>query len=619
MREETPVVPQLISRYQEKTLPLSVANTAFLIDRMGEDCHPLQFLRELNENSIESILRTPEKRGKIVWDVDWKYYDDHRIYKLSVTDTGDGMTGEEMARYINKLSSSISEQSFGGNYGVGAKIAAATRNHAGVIYFSWKNAVGTMIHFWRDPHSGIYGLRQFEQNDGYHHYAEIEDDIKPEEIKDHGTKVVLFGAVDEADTMTAPPGSSAPSRWISKYLNTRYFRFPKGITIQAREGWTQPIEDKDRNLLRTVIGQEKYLTDHAEASGTRQLKGAVAHWWILKDERAITQNSGFVESAGHVAALYDDELYELQTARSGMARLQQFGVILGYRRVVIYVEPARDGDRRITTNTARTILLLDSEPLPWAEWAAEFREKMPKAIVELVSGFHTDSAAEDQTKSIRDRLKQVFDLFKVSRYRPSATGTLTIDMDAINRGSTSRSTDYKPITPGGGGHGGGGGTKTTAGGAYSAYLKKDGAPGDEITRNDLPEPRVNWVTTKDGTRTPPDLDDRAAKFLLDQNHLIINADFRVFTDMIERFKKELGGSAAVNDIITHAVRTWFQQTLMETVIGIQALQKSKEWTTDDIAKAISEEALTTAVMPRYHVYNSVKRELGSKLGKMQVG
>jgi sensor histidine kinase regulating citrate/malate metabolism len=113
--------------YREKTLPLSVANTAFLNDRMGEDCHPLQFLRELTQNSIESILRTPEKRGKIVWDVDWKYHADNAIYKLSVTDTGDGMTGPEMVQYINQLSSSISEQTFGGNYGVGAKIAAATR------------------------------------------------------------------------------------------------------------------------------------------------------------------------------------------------------------------------------------------------------------------------------------------------------------------------------------------------------------------------------------------------------------------------------------------------------------------------------------------------------------
>jgi hypothetical protein len=602
------------SPQRENTLPMTVANTAFLIDRMGEDCHPLQFLRELTQNSIESILRTGEQRGKIVWDVDWKYLENNGIYKLSITDNGDGMTGDEMADYINKLSSSISEQSFSSNYGVGAKIAAATRNHAGLLYLSWKLGNGTMIHFWRDPESGKYGLRQFERNESFEHYGEIEDDVKPDEIKEHGTKVVLLGMSEAIDTMNAPSGAAAPSRWISKYLNTRYFRFPERISVHAREGWTLPREDTDRNVLRTVIGQEKYLSEHSVSSGKRELKGATAHWWILNDDKALSQNSGFIESAGHVAALYRDELYELQTARSGMARLQLFGVILGYKRVVIYVEPKVSETARVTTNTARTHLMINSQSLPWADWAAEFREKMPKPIAELVSDFHADGTAEDQTKSIRERIRQVFDLFKVSQYKATVAGGLAIDMDAISRGSESRTRDYSAKPRGGSGSTKGGGSP---GSVYSAYLKKGGAAGEEVERNELPEPKVIWVTAKDNTRTPPDLDDRAAKFLLDQNRLIINGDFRVFIDMVERFKRELGGSAAVNDIITASVRTWFQQMLMETVIGIQALQKSKEWTNNDIAAATSEEALTAAVMPRYHVYTSVKRELGSKLGKIQ--
>jgi hypothetical protein len=69
--------------------------------------------------------------------------------------------------------------------------------------------------------------------------------------------------------------------------------------------------------------------------------------------------------------------------------------------------------------------------------------------------------------------------------------------------------------------------------------------------------------------------------------------------------------------VTTAVRNWFQQALEETVIGIRSLQKAREWSDEDILKAVSEEALTAAVMQRYHVYNSVKRELGSKLGKFQ--
>jgi hypothetical protein len=601
------------STHSQKTLFLTVANTGFLLDRMGQDCHPLQFLRELTQNSIESILRTDEKKGEIVWDVDWKHYSEKGYYKLSITDNGDGMTGEQMVKYINQLSSSVSEQSFIGNYGVGAKISAATRNHAGLIYLSWSDSKGAMIHLWRDPDSIRYGLRQFEMDDGsYQHYVEIEDDAKPEQIKRHGTRVVLLGMSEDADTMNAPAGSASPSRWVAKYLNGRYFRFPEGVTVKAREGWTLPRTDKDRNLLRTVVGQEQYLEKHSIASSALQLSGAVAHWWILKDDKAISQLSGSFESSGHVAALYGNELYELQTGRAGTARLQQFGVILGHKRVVVYVEPQGDESLSVTTNTARTHLSINKEPLPWTDWAAEFREKMPNEITEIVNESVASTSADDHAKSIRERLQQILDLYKLSRYRPSPNGSLLIDMDALARGGRSRPGDYThrdtPIGPGPSERGG------TAGGAYSAYLKKDGVPGEAV--KDI-WPKVFWVSVKEGTRSNGDLEDRAARFLLDTNHLIINGDFRVFTDMIEKWNRDLSEGAAVNEIVTKAVRNWFQQALEETVIGIQALQKSKEWTDEDILKATSEEALTAAVMQRYHVYNSVKRELGSKLGKIQ--
>ena len=125
------------------------------------------------------------------------------------------------------------------------------------------------------------------------------------------------------------------------------------------------------------------------------------------------------------------------------------------------------------------------------------------------------------------------------------------------------------------------------------------------------------MTIKDGSRVPPDLDDRAAKYIDDMNRLIINADFRVFTDMIDYWNRILGGGSAVQDAVTKVVRHWFQQALEETIIGMQALRKSRAWNETDFASATSEEALTAAVMPRYHVYSSVKRELGSKFGKLQ--
>ncbi|HZQ44476.1 MAG TPA: hypothetical protein VFA99_14570 [Acidobacteriaceae bacterium] len=596
----------------EVTRPMQVGNTSFMLDRLGEDCAPLQFLRELTQNAIEGVLRLPGKTGEVIWDVDWNYHTLTGIFKLSVTDTGVGMTGEEMMQYINALSSSVNVLSSTGNYGVGAKIAAAPKNRHGLLYLSWKDGVGYMIHLWRDPISGNYGLRQLELPDGsYGYWAYVQDDTKPSVIDKHGTMVVLLGNEPEADTMTPPEATPSPSRWITKYLNTRYFSFPDGIKVKAREGWQLPRANTDSNILRTLTGQKSYLEKHAESSGIKELSGATAHWWILKDEDAMTQNSGYIASSGHVAALYQNELYEMVSARQGVARLQNFGVIFGHNRVVVYLQPKNGDGHRLTSNTARTQLLLNGEPLPWSDWAAEFRDDMPKPIAELVDSVAAAASGSDHKQTIRERLKAIVDLFRFSRYRPTPKGKLLIDSEngvaggrPKPRGEQTDTSDKEP-----GGKGG------RAGDVYSLFLSAGGVPGEEVLV--AHEPEVQWVSVENGTRTPPDLEDRAAKYLPQQDLIQANADFRVFNDMIDRWCSRYKQVSGARDVIRDVVQEWFEQQLIETIMGANALRDARQWTFDDVQRLWSEEALTAAVLPRYHVDVAVKRTLGAKLGTLK--
>ena len=606
----TPTGARLQSGYQH-TLPLEVDNVSFMLERMAEDCAPLQFLRELTQNSIESIRRRPDQTGDITWDVEWTYFEEEGVYKLCVIDAGDGMTGDEMVQYINHLSSSIATQSLDGNFGVGAKIAAATRNRAGLIYLSWKDSVGSMIHLWKDPETNLYGLKQVERPDeSFAHWGVVDEALKPDPMRDTGTVVILLGNTEEHDTMRAPEGAPSPSRWVSKYLNTRYFRFPDGITVRAREGWENPRSDADRNVLRRIVGQQAYLAEHSVESGTVAVTDAQVHWWVLKDEQALSQNSGFIASNGHVAALYQDELYEMQTGRAGTATLQQFGIIFGHNRVVLYVEATAGSNSRVSANTARTHLVLNNEPLRWADWAAEFRGSMPNAIKELMEEVAAGSTASDHKQAIRERLKQVKELFQLTRYKPSPAGDFAADPESITRGGrTRRGGTAGPGTGHPGRKGGRGGS------VYATYLKKDGIPANEVRPD--PYPEVKWVKASDGTRQPPDLEDRAAKYLPDQNLILANADFRVFTDMIDRWKKQYGPIAGSSDVIGEAVREWFEQTLTETIMGVQGLRNAREWTVADVAKALGEEALTASVMPRWHVDVAIRRALGSKLGSVK--
>jgi hypothetical protein len=596
------------SYYGDNFLAMSVHNIGFLLDRLGQDCHPIQYLRELTQNSLEAIERSGEK-GEIIWDVDWTTHDLEGVFKLSITDNGDGMTGEEMVKFINQLSSSMSTQSMSGNYGVGAKITTATKNPFGVLYLSWKNGEGSMIHMYKDEATQQYGLKQWKHSDGsYKHYLPIEDDVKPALIDKHGTKVVLLGLQEDTNTMQAPVGAPSPSRWISKYLNTRYFNLPPEVNLKSREGWEYPRTDKDRNYLRNLSGQAQYLKQHSSSSGKVNLTDAIAHWWILKDEPAITNNSGYIESAGHAAALYKNELYELSTARSGMAKLQQFGVTFGYRWVVIYVEPTNTS--QLTTNTARTSLLINNDNLPWSDWANEFRENMPEEIAKLVAEKAAGAANTDHQKSIKDRLKDIMDLFKVSRYRPSAAGSVFIDEDRLVRGGSIGTQNRNSGQSGSSSKNSGGGG--TGGNVYSVFEKVDGTQGKKSKPD--PFPQVQWVSVSNGTRDPKDMEDRAAKYLQEQNLLLINADFSVFADMVSYFRKEYGDIPGINEATEEAVRNWFEQALTETIIGVQGLMNRKDWTHANIESALSQEALTTSVMQRYHVHFAVKRELGAKVG-----
>jgi hypothetical protein len=602
-----------------KPLPMTVDNVGFLLDRLGQDCSPLQYLRELTQNAIEAVLRTGEP-GQIFWDVDWTSYDLGGPMKVCIVDTGDGMTTDDMIRFINQLSCSGAEQSFTGNYGVGAKIAAATRNPAGVIYQSWKNAEGYMVQLEKNQAIGEYGLRQWELKDGiYSHYIPLDDAVKPAEIGAHGTKVILVGTNPSDNTMAPPADAASPSRWISKYLNTRYFKFPSGMNVRVREGWDSPRTDRDRNILRTITGQKPYLDQHATASGVQALSGTNVYWWILKDESAISNNSGYIESAGHVAALYQDELYDRATARAGTAFLQRFGILFGHRFVVLYLEPIPAKDQQLTTNTARTTLLLDGDPLPWEDWAYEFREKMPKQLAEFVRDKAAAVTEKDHISSIKDRLKNVMDLYKVSRYRPAPVGVYLSDESSAVRVGRS---PLSGVKSGGGGGGSDAGETTKGdrdgeiGNIYHLFEKKDGAPSEKSAVD--PFPVVNWVSIKNGGRTEDDgMEDKAAKFIQNQNTLLVNADFRVFTDMVARLckEKDTGLGPGLQSTVEEVVHQWFEQALVETVIGVQQMRGSKEWGPDEIERALSSEALTSAVMQRYHVYIACRRELGAKFGK----
>jgi hypothetical protein len=588
--------------------PMSVANMNFLIDRLYRDCAPLQFVRELTKNSLDGIVRNPDAAGVIHWDVDWNVHSMTcgQASKLCIIDTGIGMTGPEMVQFINKLSSSSHAQSDTGNFGVGAKIAAAPLNRAGMVYSSWKDGIGSQIILLRDA-AGNYGLQRF----GSEFWRPLSDDFKPVDkqgnpvIGDHGTSVTLMGESQDGSTMELPKGVRAPtpSMWITRYLNGRFFRFPENVVVKVREGYQH-----EQSYMRAVTGMGPWLSRVSRASGSVTLpsSGAVVHWWLTspvqEDGKEVDLNDPKWISGGHVAALYQDELYEVVYQNAGIARLQSFGIVFGPQRVVLYVEPAVGS---IAANTARTALIVDGEAIDWSAYAAEFRSVMPQELRDYQDEMGASTGDTDYRKAIAERLKSVRDLFRFGKYRPQKGGMFNIAPESNAGGRASQPSETSPDEVRRSG-----GQSRSIGDLYALFAQEVGQEAEHV---DSPvDPEVKWMPAAE-----VGVEDRAARFVPSTNHLLINSEFRVFTEMTNRWVKRYSDVPGSEGTIAEVVREWFQQQLVETVMSALALKQGGKWSTEEVERLWDDNALTAAVLPRYHVDMSIKRVLGQRLGTLR--
>ncbi len=122
-----------------------------------------------------------------------------------------------------------------------------------------------------------------------------------------------------------------------------------------------------------------------------------------------------------------------------------------------------------------------------------------------------------------------------------------------------------------------------------------------------------WVSVGDGTRTPPDLEDRAARYDRRHNLLTVSADFRGYLALIERWVKRYPRVPGARRAIEDLIGGWWQQALEETVLGVLALKGSEYWDERAVQAGLSEEALTASAMQRYHVDAVARRDLGALL------
>ena len=366
--------------------------------------------------------------------------------------------------------------------------------------------------------------------------------------------------------------------------------------------------------LQHVHGEQHHLQQRGIAAGAVELSDAVAHWWVLDDDhRARRQEAALWASTGHVAAVYGDELYDiLPQTRGGYGRLQDFGIRFGYERVVLHLHPHGHAGR-LQCNAARTLLLLDHEPLPWARWGEEFTAVMPAEILQLQERA-ANADCLPRREAIRNRISAIMPLYRLSRYRPAppvierSEGTISGGCEPspadtptfrtqLARGQFRTEATSTPTLG------------EQADDRADRTGLTDGSDSEARREATVDLPDVAWISTRDGSRAPGDLEDQAARYHPGRHELTINADFRAIGDLIAHWRARYRAAPGAQTVIAH-IREWCEQILVEVVLAAG----NSSWSREQLDGLLSPTSFTAALLPRQLLHATLQKRLGQKLG-----
>jgi hypothetical protein len=257
------------------------------------------------------------------------------------------------------------------------------------------------------------------------------------------------------------------------------------------------------------------------------------------------------------------------------------------------------------------MLLLDHEPLPWTRWGEEFAAAMPEEIRRLQEHAATTDATPRQ-EAIRSRVASIMPLYRLSRYRPvpaprpsPATGDRDDRPTRTRRAgraapTTRPSKDADSIVT----------DEAASPKAARGAPSTAGRDRDDGTDPIVGLPDVAWISARNGTRAPGDLEDQAARYHPARHELTVNADFRAIDDLTTHWRHRYQGVPGAHAVIEAHVREWCEQVLVEAVLAA----RNSTWSQEQLDTLLSPTAFTAALLPRHLLHAMLQKRLAQKLG-----
>ena len=393
-----------------------------------------QYIREVTKNSEEAIQRKqkedPNYIGDIIFKRDAEYYNQNKVSKLSIIDTGDGMPYEFLDLYMLKLGYSTRNNKHK-NWGAGFKLCALPFNPYGITIKSWTkhHPQGYMIWVRYNETKQVYEAKLFKKNQKV---LRLRDESKPKEIKTTGTQITFLGKSKTDDTMEFPEllskgglfkgGRTSKSGWIPSYLNVKKYLLEENI----RYKYEDPDETKNN---RNIQGHHHFLNTFALDSGSVPLSNARMDWFLLPERNDFKMTQAYALVTGQLCQVFQDEVIKIDYAgKSDRNPLAAWGHQYSKYRVALILKLAED---EFKPNLERTEVGKDG--VKTAEyidnWKEEWQSKTPKALQDLEA--EMAKAALEKASNFDEELKKHAKLFRSDQYMATTKGDTSIEKDKI--------------------------------------------------------------------------------------------------------------------------------------------------------------------------------------------
>jgi len=585
--------------------PITIRDIDFTVSRQIEQCPKTMMLRELVMNAVEAASNGPagrrvvEIKGKSVAECG-----DAR--KLAIWNTGQGLTSTELDHICDLAASLGKDMALEGNFGMGAKVASLPSNTLGMRYRSCRDgAVSQVILGKRD---GVYGKIWVPVDDSFEEVVDVTEPVREEgeyRLDEDWTEVVLFGNRADQDTVADPYDGDPPQdrQWITTYLYHRFYSLPAGVEVFLHEG-THPRDGRR---------QFKPIPQRADAFGRLEVvevgEGVRVHYYYdppYQDGGHNKSISGSLTSSVSTAAIvFRGEMFDLRKARKWASDAPAFGIPFGARHISVHVElpdnfPVRHEPYRrfvqLTSADQRQVMVEDFAELV-------FRNR-PAWVIEIINSLapKTSASTEDLRKELQDLLNEL--RVKTQSPRQTEIGLHLVDEGGA-RGARPEHKDGSggdgsraPVTP------------------TDLIFNPAGAKRANISKNLEQAPDIIALRDEDDV-ADKGITGKAARYVRETNTLFVNLTYSA----VEAAQEHLGLRYATYDepeIVRELARQWSERLVMGrvgyAVIYAQAKQLIREWTSDDVKKALEPESLSLAADGWRDAVSTAYRSISRRLG-----